>query len=67
MRPPPRWQLGVGAGLWKTEAGLEALLLPDFDELATDFIRQERIHVLLNFVGFGFKSVALIVESGLYP
>lgn len=65
--PPARLQLDVGAGFWKTEAGLEALLLPDRDELATDFIRQERIHVLLHLEGFGFKSVALIAESGLHP
>lgn len=65
--PPARLQLDVSAGLWKTEAGLEALLLPDRDKLPTDFIRQERIHVLLHLVGFGFKSVALIAEPGLYP
>lgn len=65
--PPTRLQLDVGAGLWKTKAGLEALLLPDRDELATDIIRQERIHVLLHLVGFGFKGVALIAESSLYP
>lgn len=63
--PPIRLQLDVGASRWKTEAGLKALLPPDGDELTTDFICQERIHVFLHLVGFGFKSVALIAESGL--